>query len=78
MDQFDRANPAMTWLITDANRVAGTARLMDASGAVVGEYRIERALRMGGMLGVVALAQAEEQMGRAFGDELCKRAFGRE
>lgn len=75
LDGFDRANPAMTWLIGDENRIAGIARLTDRSGALVGEYRIQRAFLASGLIGIALTAQAEDQMSAAFGDELCKQAF---
>jgi hypothetical protein len=75
LDGFDRANPAMTWLIGDENRIAGIATLTDASGTLVGEYRIQRAFLASGLIGIALTAQAEDQMSVAFGDELCKQAF---
>jgi len=75
LDTFDRANPAMTWLIADQNEIAGIARLSDASGNLVGEYLIKRAFVASGLVGIALMAQAEEQMSNAFGEELCKQAF---
>lgn len=75
LDTFDRANPAMTWLIADQNEISGIARITDASGALVGEYLIKRAFVASGLVGIALMAQAEEQMSDAFGDELCKQAF---
>ena len=75
LTMFDRANPAMTWLIADANRISGTAHLIDASGAVVGEYQISRQFAASGLIGVAMMANAEDQMSAAFGAEVCKQAF---
>ena len=75
LDTFDRANPAVTWLIADQNEIAGIARLTDASGNLVGEYLIKRAFMASGLVGIALMAQAEEQMSNAFGEELCKQAF---
>lgn len=75
LTMFDKANPAMTWLIADANRISGTARLMDASGAVVGEYQISRQFAASGLIGIAMMANAETQMSEAFGAEVCKQAF---
>ena len=75
LDSFDRANPAMTWLIADQNEIAGIARLTDASGNLVGEYLIKRTFVASGLVGIALMAQAEEQMSDAFGEELCKQAF---
>lgn len=75
LDSFDRANPAMTWLIADQNQIAGIARLTDASGNLVGEYLIKRTFVASGLVGIAVMAQAEEQMSDAFGEELCKQAF---
>ncbi|MES2861120.1 MAG: hypothetical protein V4701_06580 [Pseudomonadota bacterium] len=75
LTMFDKANPAMTWLIADANRISGTARLRDASGAVVGEYQISRQFAASGLIGIAMMANAESQMSDAFGSEVCKQAF---
>ncbi|MFC7377411.1 hypothetical protein [Brevundimonas sp. GCM10030266] len=76
LDTFDRANAAMTWLISDQNSIAGIARLKDSSGNLVGEYLIRRVFTAGGLVGIALMSQAEEQMSDAFGEELCKQAFG--
>lgn len=75
LDTFDRANPAMTWLLADENSIAGIARFTDPSGALVGEYLIKRTFTASGLIGIALTAQAEDQMSEAFGDELCKQAF---
>lgn len=76
LHQFERANPAMTWLLADSNNIAGTVRVIDpSSGAAVGEYEISRSFSASGLLGVALMSQAEEQMSKMFGEELCKRAF---
>lgn len=76
LTDFDRANPAMTWLVADSNTINGTARLLDASGQVVGEYVIARRMSGAGLIGIAMMAQAEDQMSAAFGAEVCKQAFG--
>lgn len=68
-------NPAMALFAPMKSQISGTARLRDAGGAVVGEYRIERSLMIGGIAGAVAAANAESNMSNAFGEELCKQAF---
>ncbi|MET0274723.1 MAG: hypothetical protein ABW360_17185 [Phenylobacterium sp.] len=74
--EFKRANPAMTMLVGSSNVIHGSAKLQDpATNAVVADYDINRSFGAGGLLGVAAMSQAEEQMSSAFGDELCKRAF---
>ncbi len=75
LTMFDKANPAMTWLLADANRISGTARLRNASGTVVGEYQISRQFAASGLIGIAMMANAETQMSEAFGAEVCKQAF---
>lgn len=75
LDSFEKANPLMVGFLYGSNRIRGTARLIDQSGQVVGEYRIQRAYSSHGAVGVAMMAQAEEQMSAAFGDEVCKQAF---
>lgn len=75
--EFKRANPAMTWLIADNNRIVGQVKLVNAAdGYPAGEYNITRGFGATGLIGIAMMAEAEEQMSSAFGDELCKRAFG--
>ena len=73
---FHRSSGLKTWMIGDANRIKGTAKLIDPeSGAVVADYDINRSVGGGGLIAAVAMSDAEGQMSTAFGDELCKRAF---
>ena len=78
LTMFDKANPAMTWLLADANRISGTARLRDGSGTVVAEYQISRQFAASGLIGIAMMANAENQMSEAFGAEVCKQAFPNE
>lgn len=75
LDGFEGANPGMALLFPSQSRISGTARMRDASGAVVGEYRIQRSLTIGGLAGAWAASTATSTMSGAFGDELCKQAF---
>ncbi|GAA0646875.1 hypothetical protein [Brevundimonas lenta] len=75
LDGFTAPNLIAAYMVPMASKVSGVARLRDAGGAVVGEYRIERSLTMGGTFGVAAAANAEVNMSNAFGEELCKQAF---
>lgn len=68
-------NAAMALFAPMKSEVSGMARLRDAAGAVVGEYRIERSILIGGWLGAVVALRAETNMTDAFGAELCKQAF---
>jgi hypothetical protein len=77
VDDFEGANPGLALLFPNQSRISGTARLRDASGAVVGQYRIERSLTVGGLAGALMASQALDNMSSAFGDEVCKKAFGR-
>ncbi len=76
LSEMKGANPAMAYLVGDSNVIRGTAALIDpATGETVGDYEISRSSGGGGLFAAINMAQAEEQMSRAFGDELCKRAF---
>lgn len=75
LDRFDKANVAMTAVIGGANVMRGEARLVDArTGKTVGSYKIGKTI-VGGRFGAIAMAEAEEQLSDAFGDELCTQAF---
>jgi hypothetical protein len=75
IDRFDKADPVMTAIIGGANVLRGWAVLVDAeTGAPAGEYRIGQTV-IGGRLAIVLMAEAEEQLSDAFGDELCRQAF---
>ena len=75
IDRFDKANPVITALVAGANVLRGWAVLSDvATGAPVAEYKIGQTV-VGGRLAVVLMAEAEEQLSDAFGDELCRQAF---
>ena len=75
IDRLDKANPVQTAVIGGANVLRGSARLVDPStGQLVGEYEIGQTV-IGGRIAVVEMAEAEEQMSDAFGEELCEQAF---
>lgn len=76
LDEFKGANVVVAALIPAQSKISGTARLLDASGETVGEYHIQRSLTAGGVVGATLAAQAETTMSQAFGDEVCKQAFG--
>lgn len=75
IDTFQPANVVVAALIPAQSRIAGTTRLIDADGELVAQYRIQRSLTAGGVVGATLAATAETQMSHAFGDELCKQAF---
>ena len=75
IDRLDKANPVQTAVIGGAKVLRGSARLVDPStGQLVGEYEIGQTV-IGGRIAVVEMAEAEEQMSDAFGEELCEQAF---
>ncbi|MET0272469.1 MAG: hypothetical protein ABW360_05725 [Phenylobacterium sp.] len=75
IDRLDKANPVMTAVIGGANVLRGAARLVDpATGQAVADYKVGATI-VGGRIGVVKMAEAEEQLSDSFGDELCKQAF---
>lgn len=77
ISELKAANPAMAYLVGDSNVIRGTAVLIDpATGETVGDYEISRSTGGGGLIAAINMAQAEEQMSRAFGAEICNRAFG--
>lgn len=76
LTRLTKANPLVTAILIGQNKVRGTARLIDVeTGRTVGEYKIGRTVT-GGRVGVIEMAQAEEQMSDGFGAEVCKQAFG--
>lgn len=73
---FHQSNGAKTYLIGDANRIRGTAKLVDPSdGSVVAEYDFNRSVGGGGLIAAVAMSHGQEQLADAVGDEICKQAF---
>jgi hypothetical protein len=75
VERLTRTNPVVTAVVAGANVLRGTARLLDAAtGEAVGEYQIGRTV-VGGRVGAIAMAQSEEQLSDAFGQELCTQAF---
>lgn len=77
LDRLDKANVAVTAVIGGANVLRGEAQLVDvATGKTIGSYKIGKTI-VGGRIGVVEMAQAEEQLSDAFGEELCTQAFAK-
>jgi hypothetical protein len=77
ISRLDRANPAQVLLIGGANVLRGHARLVDpATGAVVGEYEIGKTI-VGGRWSIFQMAESEEQLSDAFGQEVCDQVFDR-
>lgn len=75
LDKLTKANPFVTAILFGQNKVRGTARLVDAAtGHTVGEYRIGRTVT-GSRVGVIAMAEAEEQLSDGFAAEICRQAF---
>jgi hypothetical protein len=75
LDGYKSANAAIALMVPAQSEISGVARLTDASGRQVGEYRIRRTLMAGGVVGMAMAAGAEGNMSNAFGEELCKQAF---
>ena len=73
---FHQSNGAKAYLLGDANRIRGVAKLIDVSdGSTVGDYDINRSVGGGGLLPAIAMSHAQEQMSDAFAEEVCKQAF---
>ena len=74
--EFHSGNAAATFLVGSSNNIRGSARLVDpATGAVVGDYEINRSVGGGGLIAMAAMANSQNQMGDAFGEEICNQAF---
>ncbi len=77
LDRFEKANVAVTAVIGGANVVRGQAVLIDvATGKTVGRYKIGKTI-VGGRFGAIEMAEAEEQLSDAFGEELCTQVFAK-
>ena len=75
LDRVDKTNPVVTALLFGANVLRGAATLVrEDTGEVVGQYQIGRTV-VGRGPAVIAMAEAEEQLSDAYGEELCKQAF---
>ncbi|MBX7249455.1 MAG: hypothetical protein K1X35_10485 [Caulobacteraceae bacterium] len=75
LDKLTKANPFVTAILFGQNKVRGSARLVDVqTGQVVGEYVIGRTVT-GSRVGVIQMAEAEEQLSDGFGAEICRQAF---
>ena len=69
-------NAAKTMLLGDSNRARGSVKLIDmASGATIGDYDLNHSKGSGGIIGMIALADAERNMGNAFGDQICDKVI---
>jgi hypothetical protein len=69
-------DPGMTFLAGSADKIKGSARLIDPStNQVVGDYDISHSFGAGGLLGMALLSGAEDKMSDAFAEEVCSRAF---
>ncbi|CAN5840286.1 hypothetical protein BH11PSE1_BH11PSE1_14420 [soil metagenome] len=75
INRLDKANPVVTTVVAGANILRGEAKLIDvATGKVVADYKVGKTI-VGGRFAIIVMAQAEEQLSDAFGDEMCKQAF---
>ena len=75
LDRVEATNPVVTALLFGANVLRGAATLVrEDTGEVVGQYQIGRTI-VGRGPAVIQMAEAEEQLSDAYGEELCKAAF---
>ena len=75
LDRLDKTDPLVTALLFGANVLRGAATLVrEDTGEVVGQYQIGRTI-VGRGPAAIAMAEAEEQLSDAYGDELCEAAF---
>lgn len=74
---YSRTNPVITTLLAGRNRIRGTAILTDpANGQIVGRYDIGKTI-VGGRIAILKMGPARKQLSEAFGDEVCRQAFGK-
>jgi len=75
LTKLSKANPFVTAILFGQNKVRGAARLVDVeTGRTVAEYTIGRTVT-GSRVGVIAMAEAEEQLSDGFAAEVCRQAF---
>ena len=75
LDRLEKTDPVVTALLFGANVLRGAATLVrEDTGEVVGRYQIGRTI-VGRGPAALAMAEAEEQLSDAYGEELCKAAF---
>jgi hypothetical protein len=75
--EYVRTEPLVTTVLIGRNRIRGVAVLTDLeTGREVGRYRIGR-ITVGGPAAIPAMIPAEARLSAAFGNEVCRRAFGR-
>ena len=75
LDRVEKTDPLVTALLFGANVLRGAATLVrEDTGEVVGQYQIGRTV-VGRGPAAIAMAEAEEQLSDAYGEELCEAAF---
>lgn len=75
VSRLDKANVVMTAVIGGANVLRGEARLVDiTTGQAVATYNVGETI-VGSRVAVFVMAEAEEQLSDAYGDQLCQQAF---
>ncbi len=74
---FNRSGPVETTLLIGRNQIRGEAVLTDLeTGREGGRYTIGR-ITIGGAAALPAMIPADARLSAAFGNEVCRRAFGR-
>ena len=76
IDYFEDSNVAAAYLIGDTTGMAGTVLIEDPqTGGVKGEYYIDSMKGGFGLIGAIALADAENDMPLQFAEQLCEEVF---
>ena len=72
-------NAAKTLFLGDSSGARGKVKLVDiATGATIGDYDLVHSKGSGGVLGMIALADAEQDVSNAFGDQICREILAAE
>ena len=76
VDYFEDSNVAAAYLIGDTTGMAGTVLIEDPqTGGVKGEYYIDSMKGGFGLIGAIALSDAENDMPLQFAEQLCEEVF---
>lgn len=76
VDNFEDSNGAAAFFIGDSTGMAGSVMIEDPqTGGVEGEYYIDTMQAGGGIIGAIALSDAENDMPRLFAEQLCEEVF---
>jgi hypothetical protein len=76
VDHFEDSNVAAAYLIGDSTGMAGSVAIEDPqTGGVQGEYYIDSMQAGFGLIGAIALSDAENDIPMLFAEQLCEEVF---